>query len=115
VKEYQEHLGYSGNYHICVAMTNTEKSVLGHFADGWPDVLKRNYIRGPEVFDEICYNPNILIRRENVNLSELEYKIEPEILKSIAEEIARAYNQSEARCFDRNTGKLPDNLWPDTN
>ena len=112
VKEFQEHLDYIDNYHICVSMSNTNESFLGDFADGWPDVRKGNYIRGPKLFDEICYQSNILIRRENVNLSVLEYKIEPEIIKDIAEEIARAYNQQEARCFDNDTGKLPDKLWP---
>lgn len=112
VWELQERLNYEGNYHICVALKNTEDSFLGHFADGWPDILRRNYMRGPEIFDEICRNPNILVRRENVDLSEMQYKIEPDILKSVAEEIARAFNQTEARCFERTSGKLPENLWP---
>lgn len=108
VKEFQESINSNSNYHVIVALTNTQGTFLGNFANGWPDILKGNYIRGPETFEQICRSPNVLITRENFDLSSLEYKVLPEILRSIAEEISRTFNYLQAYCFERDTGKLPD-------
>lgn len=112
VKELCDAVKYDGKVHVFAAVNNTKGAFLGDFVSGdWPDPCKPNYLRGPELFGEICRNNNILIRRENVDLSLLESKVEPEIIRSVAEELARAFNQAEARCFDVN-GRIPGNLWP---
>jgi len=112
IREFQESIGYNGNNHVCIAMVNTEGSHLGHFAEGWPDPHNRTYWNPlwSGWKDEVCRSPNVLVCR-NTDLSTLEWKVEPEIIYDVAEEIARAYNQPEARCFDKQTRKLPDSLW----
>lgn len=115
IREFQESIGYIGNNHACIAMVNTAGAYLGDFAKGQPNEPypnRRNPLwalkGGPK---EICHDPNLLICRD-IDLSTFERKIEPEIIYGVAEEIARAFNQPEARCFDRETRKLPDDLWP---
>jgi len=111
VWEFQENIGYVGNNHVCLAMVGTRASYLGYFAKGWPNTYRIvASSSGHKGLDEFCRNPNVLICHD-VDLSTLEWKVEPKILYDVAEKIARAYNQPEARCFDRETGKLPDYLW----
>lgn len=112
VKEFQENVNYTNKYHVNVALTNTQEAFLGDFADGWPDILKGNYIRGPEIFDQICHSPNILVSRENTDLSLFEVKVLPDVLRNVAAEIARAFNYPQAYCFEKETNGLPDKLWP---
>ena len=113
VQEFHESIEYAGNTHVSVAMTDTENTLLGGFAEGWPDPLDRKYLWGvPGQADEVCRSPNVLVLREDVDLSMLKPKSEPEILYDVAEELARAYNQGDARCFDRETGRIPHELWP---
>lgn len=108
VKELQEQLNYDGNYHLVVALKNAKGAFLGGFANKRPDVLQSNYIRGPEMFNQICSDLNVLITRENVDLQTFEKKVLPAILKDIANELSRVFNYSEAYCFEKETGNLPD-------
>jgi hypothetical protein len=41
-----------------------------------------------------------------VDFTTFQSKVEPEVIYQIAEEIALAYNQQEARCFEIDTRKL---------
>jgi hypothetical protein len=107
VWELYENIGHQGSVQACVAMVNTKDSFLGHFANGWLDPYNRNYwnpiTRISE--DEVCRDHNILVCRD-VDFATFQRKVEPEVMYQIAEEIALAYNQHEARCFDPKTGKL---------
>ena len=107
VRELYDHIGYPAIVHLCVALVNTQGSVLGHVVKGWPDPYTQEYWQAPQelVAAEICTDPNILVTRE-IDLASLEPKVEPGVLLQVAEEIALAYHQTEARCFERNTGKL---------
>jgi hypothetical protein len=115
VRELQERIGYAGENHVCIAMVGTEGAYLGNFAKGQPGEPypgQRNPLRSlggsPE---EVCHDSNLVVCRDT-DLSVLERKVEPEIIYEVAEEIARAFNQPEARCFDKKTRKLPGDLWP---
>lgn len=111
VREFQENIGYVGDNHVCLAMVGTGGSYLGYFAEGWRDTYK--IVASPSGrrwLDEFCRDSNVRICHD-VDLSTLEWKVEPEILYYVAERIAGAYNQPEARCFDRETGKLPGYLY----
>jgi len=104
--EFYESIGYTRDSHACVAMINTEGSFLGNFAEGWPDPYKQIYwMRFARRSEEICHDPNILVCR-NVDFATFQPKVEPDVLYQVAEEIALAFNQTEARCFERNTRKL---------
>lgn len=107
VWELYENIGYQGGVHACVAMVNTKDSFLGHFAAGRPDPYDRKYWNPitQDSGDEVCRDNNILVCRE-VDFATFQRKIEPEVIYHIAEEIALAYNQYEARCFDRKTERL---------
>lgn len=112
VKEFQETVNTSNNYHINVALTNTKGTYLGNFVEGYPDIHRdHRYFPAPWE-SNVCNRPNVLITREDVNLSKLEYKVLPEEVRSIANEIARAFGYQEAHCFDSDTGQPPDSLWP---
>jgi hypothetical protein len=107
VLEFYESTDYAGGAQACVAMVNTKDSFLGHFAKGWPDPYQPKYWnRFLGLADqEICSDPNVLVCRE-VDFTTFQSKVEPEIIYQIAEEIALAYNQQEARCFEPGTSKL---------
>jgi hypothetical protein len=107
VWEFYESIGYAGNACVCVAMVNTKDSFLGHFANGCPDPYQSKY-RSPlfgQAEDEICRDPNLLVREE-VDFTKFQPKTEPEVIYRIAEKIALAYNQQEARCFEPGTRRL---------
>ena len=114
VRELQESIAYTGNTHLCIAMKNTANTFLGGFAEKWLDPL--NARSRTETFDmphlrPTCNSPNLLISRENVSLSDFDPQAVPSIVHDIAEEVARAYKQERAKCFDQNAA-LPDDLWP---
>jgi hypothetical protein len=105
--EFYESISCAGSTHVCIAMVNTKDSLLGHFAKGWPEPYQPNYcgrfVRWSE--DEVCRDPNLLIRKD-VDFTTFQPKVEPEVIYQVAEEIALAYNQPEARCFEPNTRRL---------
>lgn len=113
VREFQEHLKYREENHTCLALVGTRESVLGHFA---PDQFDPHFRGSFHTYDqaesEICREENLLVCRENVDLLTLKSKVVPEFIHSMASELARAYNQREAKCFSKETGELPSQLWP---
>jgi hypothetical protein len=105
--EFYESIGYAGSTRVCVAMVNTKDSLLGHFAKGWSEPYQPGY-RGRFVGqseDEVCRDPNLLICKDT-DFTTFQPKVEPDVVYQVAEEIALAYNQPEARCFEPNTRKL---------
>ncbi len=109
VAQLYHEIGYAGTTCLCIAMVNTVKSHLGGYAAGYGGPRSHEYwfdvMYGRD--DRRCHSPNLKFC-ETADLVKMEPKQQPEFIRRFAEAISLAYNDDTPRCFDRETGLIPD-------
>jgi len=109
VAQLHHEIGYDGRTHLCIGMANTMNSHLGGYANSRYEPYDLKYwldaALGP--YDWSCHSPNLKFC-ETVDLMKMEPRRQPEFIRRFAEAISLAYNHDTPRCFDRETGLIPE-------
>jgi len=109
VAQLYHDIGHSGKTQLCIAMVGTNATYLGGFAGRYLEPSDPRYwfqaISGEHPWT--CHAPN-LVFSETVGLLSMEPKKQPRFVNDFAEAISLAYNHDEPRCFDKETGLIPE-------
>ncbi len=109
VAQLYRDIRHSGYTHLCIAMVGTEGTHLGAFAKPFAEPSDPWYwtFVEPGGHDWTCHARNLKFC-QTVNVMRMEPKKQPRFLNDFAESISLAYNHDTPRCFDKDTGLLPD-------
>ena len=109
VAQLYKDIGYIGKTHLCIGMVKTMNSHLGGFSDDWLEPRHAEYWHDAELYrrDWSCHSPNLRVC-ETVDLMSMKPKTQPEFIKQFAVAISLAFNHDTPRCFDKETGLIPE-------
>lgn len=109
VAQLYHDIGHPGKAHLCVAMIGTKDTHLGGFARGycepcdpmyWSQVILAKH-------DWMCHASNLKFC-DTIHMLGMEAKKQPQFVQGFAEAISLAYNHDTPRCFDKETGLIPE-------
>jgi nucleoside phosphorylase len=110
VAQLYHDIGYSGKTYLCIAMANTLNSHLGGVAKGWAEPFSADYEYESTLFsghDRSCHSSHLKFP-EVVELLRMKPKEQPEFITRFGEAMSLAYNYDAPRCFEKNTGFIPE-------
>ena len=109
VAQLYQDIGHSGRTRLCVAMVGTNGTHLGGFAREYDEPYEPRYWFHMVSAEHpwTCQAPNLKFC-ETVDLLRMEPKKQPQFVTDFAQAISLAYNHDSPRCFDRETGLIPD-------
>jgi hypothetical protein len=108
VAQLYREIGHAGQAYLCVALLGTKGTLLGAFADDYPDPIEEQYWPWDILPDRdwTCHAKNVKYC-QTVDILAMQPRQVPRFVRDFAEAISLAYNHDEPRCFDKQTGCIP--------